>query len=570
MDPPNYIYLPLPSHNTYYKVPAANTLRYLGFFFDARLSWTHHVNVMCNRARATLKALQLLGNSVRGLDQARWRLAYNAICLPVLTYGCQLWFNGKQVTLVKKLQIVQNDAVKLISGTFRTTPREPLHQLLNIFPMKIRLNMIIQNSALRLYRTPKGSQLLKRLGGAWHTPTPDDLPVPAPIRNSVRTTLRDLAARVPAGGPRVDAFPEIPPEAPTWNGRVHVIPKQSDWDYEVITHALVAACRDDSMVNIFCDGTRSNKGRDDGKQLGATSAVLYQEGKERRHTEKVLGETVTGPDTILRALHVAFDTLTLFLASLATQQNHFVTISLPSGAAVSRALDASPHEDQEESISIMKRLSTLLDSYPDTNIVLLWLPRKAPFIGFRRAKQLALEAIRTADTTQIIEPNTINNQKEATKNAAVTAWTEAWHQSPHTSKVYQTALTMPPDGKPHHTFLLAQTNEDNPVKFSRLTHTTLYRFMTGHAFTGEYTSRFFPQHTPEQIACQCGEPLQTVEHVLTHCTLYTAARRRHLTVSGRIRTFPQLLENPKRVQSLLRFLEETRACSKPRAEWEPG
>ena len=82
---------------------------------------------MCNRARASLKALQLLGNSVRGLDHANWKLAYNAICLPALTYGCQLWFTGKQVGLVKKLQTVQNDATKIMTGTFRTTPREPLH-----------------------------------------------------------------------------------------------------------------------------------------------------------------------------------------------------------------------------------------------------------------------------------------------------------------------------------------------------------------------------------------------------------------------------------------------------------
>jgi hypothetical protein len=194
--PPDYIHLPLTSHNTYYRVATKNTLRYLGFFFDAKLSWSHHVTVMCNRARGTLKALQLLGNSVRGLDQARWRLAYNAICLPVLTYGCQLWFTGKQVGLVKKLQVVQNDAVRMISGTFRTTPREPLHQLLNILPMDLRLNMIVQNSALRLYRVPKASQLLKRLGGAWHTPTHNDIPIPVPTRNNVKTTLRSLAARV--------------------------------------------------------------------------------------------------------------------------------------------------------------------------------------------------------------------------------------------------------------------------------------------------------------------------------------------------------------------------------------
>jgi len=48
VDPPMYIYLPLPSHNTYYRVPAIKTLRYLGFFFDDRLSWSHHVTIMCN------------------------------------------------------------------------------------------------------------------------------------------------------------------------------------------------------------------------------------------------------------------------------------------------------------------------------------------------------------------------------------------------------------------------------------------------------------------------------------------------------------------------------------------
>jgi hypothetical protein len=116
---------------------------------------------MCNRARASLKALQLLGNLVRGLKQAKWCLAYNATCLPILTYGCQLWYTGKQVTLVKKLQTVQNEAVHIISGTFRTTPREPLHQLLSIFPINLHLDMITQDTALRFYKAPKCSQLLK-------------------------------------------------------------------------------------------------------------------------------------------------------------------------------------------------------------------------------------------------------------------------------------------------------------------------------------------------------------------------------------------------------------------------
>ena len=187
--PPHYIHLPLPSAQMYYCVPAANTLCYLGFFFDACLSWSYHADVICNRACASIKALRLLSNSVRGLDHVSWRLTFNAICLLVLTYGCQLWFHGKQVTLVKKLQIVQNKAIKIISGTFCTTPCEPLHQLLSILPMDLWLTKLTQNMALRLYWVLSESQLLTQLGGDWYTPHPLAFPLPTPNHTEANTTL---------------------------------------------------------------------------------------------------------------------------------------------------------------------------------------------------------------------------------------------------------------------------------------------------------------------------------------------------------------------------------------------
>ncbi len=159
--PPPYIHLPLPLEQMYYCVSASPILWYLGFFMDACLTWTYHMEVMCNRARVSIKVLQLLGNSVCGLEHTRWHLAYNTICLPVLTYGCQLWYTGKQWTLVKKLQTVQNKAVRVIAGAFRTAPHEPLHQLLSILPMDLRLSMLTQNTTLWLYKVSKESQLLR-------------------------------------------------------------------------------------------------------------------------------------------------------------------------------------------------------------------------------------------------------------------------------------------------------------------------------------------------------------------------------------------------------------------------
>jgi hypothetical protein len=108
------------------------------------------------------------------------------------------------------------------------------------------------------------------------------------------------------------------------------------------------------------------------------------------------------------------------------------------------------------------------------------------------------------------------------------------------------------------------------AKFSRLNFSTLYRIITGHAFIGAYTEQFNPQHTPEQVACPCGEPVQTVEHVLLICPLHADSRHRHLTNNGRPRGgLQQLFRTPERVLDVLHFLDETGACAKPRGELEP-
>jgi ribonuclease HI len=391
----------------------------------------------------------------------------------------------------------------------------------------------------------------------------------------VTTTLRTLAARVPVEGPRIEPYPEIPVGAPTWNGQVQTIPRQKEWDYHQVTNTFAESCREGTTTNIFCNGVISNRGRADGKQVGATSAVLYHEGKEWGHMETVLGETVTDSDTMIRALKPALEMLTNFLTATPPQAHKPTLIFSHASATISKSLNAAPHDEQGAAIRHLNLIGELLTLYPNANIKLLWLPGSAPFVGFKRAKQLALEAIRTADLTNIQGPQTIKSQKKTTKDAAIAKWTERWHELPRTSLAYRTALTSPPDGKPHATFQPRppQTRgEDNGTAkpFSRLTHSTLYRFITGHAFTGEYTQRFFPPHTPDQVACPCGERVQTVEHILLECRLYNAARRKHLTAHGRPRTLSQLFAHPERVQEVLRFLEETGACAKPRAVWEPG
>jgi hypothetical protein len=361
--------------------------------------------------------------------------------------------------------------------------------------------------------------------------------------------------------------------------------------YLYVTKVLVESCKRGFTVNIHCEGLVSNRNREDNQQVGAASAVVYNQGREHAHKEKTYGVSVTEADTSLLALSLGLETLTDFLHTQDSDPplQTTVVILTSSAAAISRALDASPHDGQSTSIQCIQSIDDTLRAHPNLNIRAGWLPRSAPFVGGKRARQLAFEAVRTATLDEESEPHTIRSQHQASRQAAIDAWADKWHKDPHNSLAYQLALTRPPDGRPHPTYITPSDlpashapansaraaegprNPPNKAKFSRRNFSTLYRIITGHAFIGAYTERFHPQHTPEQVACPCGEPLQTVEHVLLHCPLHADSRHKYLTNNGRPRGgLQQLFQNPKRVLDVLRFLEESGACAKPRGEWEPG
>jgi len=90
---------------------------------------------MAARAQSSFWGL-LLGNSVRSIDFHSWHTVFHAITLPVLLYGLPVWSHRLPKSHVHILQVAQNIAVRRISGTFCTTPVEPLHHMLSIPPIK--------------------------------------------------------------------------------------------------------------------------------------------------------------------------------------------------------------------------------------------------------------------------------------------------------------------------------------------------------------------------------------------------------------------------------------------------
>ena len=66
----------------------------------------------------------------------------------------------------------------------------------------------------------------------------------------------------------------------------------------VIPKPKRAACQQGRAINIHFDSLLSNRGRTDGKQLGAASTTLYHEEREYGHCEQVFGESLTTSDAM--------------------------------------------------------------------------------------------------------------------------------------------------------------------------------------------------------------------------------------------------------------------------------
>jgi hypothetical protein len=100
-------------------------------------------------------------------------------------------------------------------------------------------------------------------------------------------------------------------------------------------------------------------------QPGVASAVLYHEGQDRRHMEKVLGESAMEADAVLKALSVALDLLADFLTTTCPTNLPRIMITTASSFAINKVLNRSPHEEQNMLLECMNKIGELLDSFPD-------------------------------------------------------------------------------------------------------------------------------------------------------------------------------------------------------------
>ena len=129
----------------------------------------------------------------------------------------------------------------------------------------------------------------------------------------------------------------------------------------------------------------------------------------------------------------------------------------------------------------------------------------------------------------------------------------------------------PPSGHNHPLWKAAVELEKDELgrktrrpKYSRRITSTALQLAVDHAFTGSYAARFRPADPPESLACPCGVPLRTPQHLILQCHRFFTPRLDSGIYSfHRTLRYSQLYSSTQNAHRLLAFLQQSCAVSKP-------
>lgn len=128
-------------------------IRILGVQLDTKLRWGPHLREVEGKNATQMLAMSRLGASTWGATFARARTIYTTVVRPALTYGASVWHNrgttGRLAGKEKRLELLQNQALRNITGGFKKLSTRTLEAETYVPPIGHILNQLQDQATLR-------------------------------------------------------------------------------------------------------------------------------------------------------------------------------------------------------------------------------------------------------------------------------------------------------------------------------------------------------------------------------------------------------------------------------------
>lgn len=138
-------------------LPYQQSVQYLGMIMDKKLTWKYHINKICLKCENIINFLRLCTRTWWGADITTSLLFYRSYMRAIIDYGSMLYGSATN-SLLKKLDLVNNKALRICVGAMKSTPVGALYVEANEPPLEYRRKII---SAKYILKTMSHGQTIQ-------------------------------------------------------------------------------------------------------------------------------------------------------------------------------------------------------------------------------------------------------------------------------------------------------------------------------------------------------------------------------------------------------------------------
>jgi hypothetical protein len=211
------------------------------------------------------------------------------------------------------------------------------------------------------------------------------------------------------------------------------------------------------------------------------------------------------------------------------------------------------HPSQSFSIMFHNNVSSFLDSSPQTQVTVAWVPSHSGIVGNERADVLAKHTTPLPSAVGA----TFSYLRHCAKRHIKSTWKTIWEKRNKSGQFDEVVTTPPSPSVPDHF-----------RSIRRETYGRITQILTGHGYIGEFYMRFILDETPW---CPCTDEnviptLQDRHHLIFDCPRYEShrhiLRKRFLTFDNPSFTLKNIIEHSHGHTFLAEFLEKSGAFTK--------
>ena len=485
-------------------IPQVDQVKFLGLIFDSKLSWKQHINYVVNKCVRLKSLFYQLTKVKSGPSLSALITFYKLLVRSHIDFGLPIYGSASK-SLLSKLDIIQNQFLRLILGSAKSTPVPELYIETGIESIALRAQWLSSKYVLKLGHQPSHPNypIVTR---QWQQPQacrPKSTPC---LTNAVNFLKDDSSLSFNTLSTHT---PPTPWSNPNFESSYLPISKQAALLTAGVANNLFLSVFNSlppTSLSVFCDGSLS-------QQHSRTSAAFFIPQLNMKRSW-----TLTVGTSILSAELSAIDGALLHLYRC-NHKSTAVYIFSDSQSAIT--LLQNDYVSHPIASNIINTIDLLKQN--GSSVSIMWIPSHVGICFNEQVDSLA-RSENEQPTSLFRNPLSLTEKITLTKRR---------HQSVFDSLIRKTP-----------TFQIKHKKFVGPAPWlihpSRKISIVLHRLRTGHNGLGNHRSRFDPDVSP---LCRLGcSQRENAQHILIDCPRLVRCRAAILRLFSHIH-LPLTLEN---------------------------